>query len=184
MNEDEHFIEDATIGEKKQRYPWLRALMMVVLYGALMIFLWHFPTEGGRAFFQDLFRAFLYIGVGLVLVGITALFLLLFPFPAIPLPKSYADVQDNDYAYDDDDDFGGVYDAQSLMIPTIDRADIETRVWAILEALESDMDPSNFILFDPDTGIITVMNVDDGDDLFGEVRARLKRAGITTRAPR
>lgn len=180
---DERVIEEATLVDKEPRYPWLRALMMVVLYGALMIFLWNFPTAGGRAFFQDLFRAFLYIGVGLVLVGITALFLFLFPFPKIPLPKSFADVQDNDNAYDYTDDFGGAVDAQSLIIPTISRPGVEDQVWTLLEALEDEPDFADLVLFDSETGIIAVMD-DDGDNLMQEIRARLKRAGITARAPR
>ena len=79
---DERVIEEAPLAKQRARYPWSRALMMVVIYGALMIFLWHFPTSGGRTFFQGIFRAFLHIGAGLVLVGITALFLFFFPFPS------------------------------------------------------------------------------------------------------
>ena len=64
-------MEKSSTEQKTYRYPWARALMIVVLYGALLVFLWHFPTPGGRTFFQSLFKGFLYVIAGLALVAVT-----------------------------------------------------------------------------------------------------------------
>lgn len=159
--------------------------MIVVLYGALLVFLWHFPTPGGRAFFQTLFRGFLYVFAGLALVAVTVIFFLFFPLPPVP-EKQQDDLVDDAYAEDDDEFTGAVLSARSLMVPSFKSPQFESQVWETLYAFEQEYQPATDILADPNTGIIAV---DDDDEeeatyILDEIRARLKAAGIATRSPR
>jgi len=169
--------------QKIYRYPWARALMVVVLYGALLVFLWHFPTSGGRAFFQTLFKGFLYVIAGLGLVAVTAIFFLFFPLPPVP-EKQLGDLD----AYAEGDDYyaGAVLSARSLMVPAFKSPQFEEHVWETLYAFERDYQPELDILADPYTGIIAV-NDDDEEEaqyILNEIRSRLKAAGVAVRSPR
>jgi len=175
---------------EKQHYPWARVLMIVVLYGALLFFLWHFPSQGGRVFFQNLFKGFLYLLAGLALIGVTIL-----AFTFIPVPLSWA-IPRLDDAFDDEDEYeeyedvdGGVSDiftGRALMIPTLKSVEGETEVWDILRYLEEDFQPDCIISLDPDTGILMVSeeDPDEADFLINEIRARLRQAKISARTPR
>lgn len=175
--------------EKVYRYPWARALMIVVLYGALLVFLWHFPTPGGRAFFQALFKGFLYVFAGLALIGITVIFFLFFPIP--PVPEKLKHELLNDTAADEaggDDDWypGSVYTARALIAPTFKNPDVEPRVWDVLYAIEREDAFGCDIYADPDTGVIAISDDDDDEAAYvlNSIRSRLKAAGIATRSPR
>ncbi len=168
--------------EKTYHYPWARALMIVVLYGALLVFLWHFPTEGGRAFFQTLMRGFLYILAGLALLVVTFIFFLLFPLPPLREPADKEAHEDEDTYEEDYQAEGGVYSARTLLVPQFKNADadVEARVWNILYDLEADLNPNCIITADAQAGIITVTDDDEGEarDILRELRIRLKSAGI------
>lgn len=161
--------------------------MIVVLYGALLVFLWHFPTAGGRAFFQALFKGFLYILAGLALVGITVVFFMFFPVPPVP-DKMKNEALDDAFLDDDRDDFAGaVLPARSLMVPAFKSPEVEPRVWQTLYALERDYQLEGDILADASTGIIAVTEDDDEEEteyILNAIRSRLRAAGIAYRSPR
>ena len=160
--------------------------MLVVLYGALLVFLWHFPTPGGRAFFQTLFKGFLYVLAGLALVAVTVIFFLFFPLPPVP-GKLKDELGDDVYADDADNGYlGTVLSARSLLVPAFKSPQSEAQVWETLYAFERDYQPETDILADPYSGIIAV-NDDDEEEatyILNEIRSRLKTAGIAVRTPR
>ena len=171
---------------KAYRYPWARALMLVVLYGALLVFLWHFPTPGGRAFFQTLFKGFLYVIAGLALVAVTAIFVLFFPLPPVP-EKLKDDLADDAYIDEDGDEFvGDVLPARSLMAPAFKSPEVEPRIWEILFAFQNEYGGDFDILADAYTGIIAIVEEDEEEAAYvlDEIRSRLKAAGIAVRSPR
>lgn len=171
--------------EKTYRYPWARALMIVVLYGALLVFLWHFPTPGGRAFFQSIFRGFLYIFVGLALVAVTGVFFLFFPLPPGRV-RADKDVFDEEDTYEDDDAFGGVFAARSLLVPSFKNPAIEPRVWDILYDVQQELDVDFTVVADAQAGMIAVMDEieEETEYVLREIRSRLRSAGIAVRNPR
>jgi hypothetical protein len=176
-------MEKPSTEQKPYRYPWARALMIVVLYGALLVFLWHFPTSGGRAFFQTLFRGLLYVLAGLGLVGVTAIFFLFFPIPPAPLPRMVETYNEDE----DDDDFqAAVVPVRSLMVPAFKTAAAESRIWEILYTLNRDYEFDYDIMADSSTGVISVVDEDEEAATFilDEIRATLKAAGIAVRTPR
>ncbi len=172
---------------KSSHYPWARALMMVVLYGALLVFLWHFPTPGGRIFFQNLFRGFLYVLAGLALVIVTIVFLLFLP---LPLPKTLSDEgkgdEEEEESYETDDVMGEVFSARSLSVPSFKNVGVESKVWDILYDLQDDLEPKCLIVADPAAGIIAVTDDDDieAERILRALRLRLKNAGIAVRSLR
>ena len=176
-------------GQNVHRYPWLRALMMIVLYGALLFFLWNFPTPGGRAFFQNLLGGFLYLACGLALLGVTVVFLLLFPFPpflSLPVAGGLGAPPDDLFMEDEDEDEweGSLFLGRSLLIPTFKSRSEE--IWAILEELDDDLQPDCTLVADPEGGVIavTVENAEEARSVIREIRSRLKAAGIGVRSPR
>jgi hypothetical protein len=193
-NDYEDSVEEGE--EARMPYPWARALMIVVLYGALMIFLWLFPTPGGQAFFQRLFTGFLYIFAGLLLVGVTLLAILMFPFPRIPwLSSALDEMEDEVEAYDpaeeafvDDieDYWPGLLMANTVLVPTFRKPDGAITVWTVLEELEETLKLDTLILADPKSGVIAVTSSDAADaaDMMHELRERLEEQGIKSRLPR
>jgi hypothetical protein len=179
-------MEKSSTEQKTYRYPWARALMIVVLYGALLIFLWHFPTPGGRAFFQTLFKGFLYVLAGLALTVVTVIFFLFFPIP--PVPEKLKNGLDEDaYLDDDQDDFAGeVLPARALLVPAFKSPEVEPRVWETLYAFEREYQLEGDILADAYTGVIAVTEDDEEETeyILNEIRSRLKAAGIAFRGPR
>ncbi|MEJ5308628.1 MAG: hypothetical protein WHX52_02565 [Anaerolineae bacterium] len=179
-------MQKSSTEQKVYRYPWARALMIVVLYGAMLVFLWHFPTPGGRAFFQTLFRGFLYILAGLALIGVTIVFFLFFPIPPVP-EKMKKELLDEAPVDDDQDNFDGeVLPARALMVPAFKSPEVEPRVWETLYAFERDYQLEGDILADAYTGIIAVTEDDEEETeyILDEIRSRLKAAGIAFRNPR
>ncbi|HQE92722.1 MAG TPA: hypothetical protein PLH19_08230 [Anaerolineae bacterium] len=179
-------MEDTSSTEAKTyHYPWARALMVLVLYGALLVFLWHFPTPGGRAFFQTLFRGFLYVLAGLGLVAVTVIFFLFFPLPQQWNRKIEALNAGAEGDYEAEEGLGGVFTARSLLIPAFKSPDVESRVWDILYDLESELDPDCVIAADARSGIITITDDDEEetDYILREIRSRLKSADIAVRSP-
>jgi len=179
-------MEESSTEQKTYRYPWARALMIVVLYGALLVFLWHFPTPGGRAFFQSLFKGFLYIFAGLALIGVTVVFVLFFPIPPVPgkvknefMDDVYVDEAENEY-------FGGVFSMRALIAPTFKNPDVEPRVWEVLYSIERDGELGCEIFADADTGIIAVSGAHEEETEYSlsKIRSHLKAAGIAVRSPR
>lgn len=188
--------------QSKKRYPWLQALLVLALYGGLLALLWYFPIASVRPFFQTLLRGFGYFMAGLVLFLITLLFVILFPFSGVSetAPKSAgrneADDADDDDADDDDadddaaddDDSGewqSLFTGRSLMIPELMTPE-QSKVWDVLYAFESELDPECIISVDAGSGIVTVIEDDENDvtDLIQELQLRLSQAGITPRPPR
>jgi hypothetical protein len=178
-------MEKSSTETKVYRYPWARALMIVVLYGALLVFLWHFPTPGGRAFFQALFKGFLYVLAGLALIGVTVIFFLFFPIPPAP-EKQTGDLVGDAYDEDDDDFHSAVVPVRSLMVPAFKSPEVEPRVWEILYTLQRDYEFDYDILADPSTGIVAVVDEDEEEAAYilDGIRSNLKTAGIAVRNPR
>ena len=178
-------MEKSSTEQKAYRYPWARALMFVVLYGALLVFLWHFPTPGARAFFQTLFKGFLYVIAGLALVAVTAIFFLFFPLPPVS-EKRMGDLVDDVYDEDDNDFHSAVVPVRSLMVAAFKSAEVEPRIWEMLYRLQRDYEFDYDILADPSTGIIAVVDEDEeeAEYILDEIRSHLKAAGIAVRSPR
>lgn len=165
--------------EKPYRYPWERALLVVVLYGSLLIFLWYFPTEGGRAFFQILFRGVFYALAGVLLLAITFVFFLFFPLPPASEEKSeLTPVEEEDF-------WTGVVSAQAVMVPAFRKANVESQVWDVLHKIENNLEVTSLIVADPDSGIIAVVEEDSEETAFvlHEISERLRQMGITVRVP-
>ncbi|HOT90027.1 MAG TPA: hypothetical protein PLJ78_01590 [Anaerolineae bacterium] len=158
--------------------------MIIVLYGALLVFLWHFPTPGGRAFFQSLFRGFLYILAGLALVIVTFIFFLFFPLPPQRASADQNVDTEEDEDFDEEEGEGGIYSARTLLVPSFKNADVEARVWDILYDLEGELNPDCIIAADARSGIIMVTDDDEeeADYILHEIRTRLKKAGIAVRS--
>jgi hypothetical protein len=179
-------LEKPSTEQKAYRYPWARALMIIVLYGALLVFLWHFPTPGGRAFFQALFKGILYVLAGLALVAVTVVFFLFFPLPFVP--EKLKDELGDDASLDDvQGDFAGaVLPARSLMVPAFKSPEVEPRIWETLYAFEREYQLESDILADAYTGVIAVTEDDEeeAEYILDEIRSRLKAAGIAVRNPR
>jgi hypothetical protein len=175
--------------EGEYHYPWLRTVMLIVVYGALMVFLWHFPSEGGRTFFRTLFRGLLYVLAGVGVVGVT-LVLLLFVLPSLPVPPEEEDEDWNDEEDWDDEDYEdeGVYistviPARSLYVSAFKKRETEPQVWNVLYELEDELEC--IILADAFSGIIAVTEVGGAaaNDNIRMIRERLKRAGFSVRNP-
>ncbi|MFP4394723.1 MAG: hypothetical protein ACLFTI_05600 [Anaerolineales bacterium] len=191
------------ISERQERrgYPWAKALMVVVLYGALLFFLWHFPIPAAATFFRNLMRGFLYIFAGLALVLITILAFLFFPFP--PLPEAWMEGMEDDmgeWDEDDDEDEDEEWD-EGVLIPDMDitsmlarsiklsnyrLTDHENIVWEILDEVMITSDAMAFVAFDPMPGVITVTDLDpdETNELLAEIRERLTDEGFKVRTPR
>jgi hypothetical protein len=177
-------LDQKSEAQAPYRYPWARALMILVLYGALLVFLWHFPTPGIRSFFRNLLGGVLYLLAGVGLLIVTFIFVMLFPLPPLPLPADNADVE-----WEDEDGvaLGGVYPARSLLVPDFKLPEVEPEVWDILYEIEDEMQPASVISADAYTGIISVAEGSEGpaaNALLNEIRSRLRRAGISVRVPR
>jgi hypothetical protein len=170
---------------KTYHYPWARALMIVVLYGALLVFLWHFPTPGGRAFFQSLFRGFFYLLAGLALLAVTAIFFLFFPLPPQRSKKTDEFAAGDEDVYEGEEGLGGVFTARSLLVPAFKNPEVESRVWDILYELEGELNLDCVIAADARSGIITITDDDEAetDYVLREIRSRMKSAGIAVRNP-
>lgn len=184
MNEPDNSEKTIPSDLEPYRYPWARSLMLLVVYGALMVFLWHFPTAGGRAFFRDLFRGLLTVAAGVAVVGVTALvFLFILPAPAIPPDDDtfYDDEESLDY---DSQDFGHILTARAIMVSALKKRETEPLVWEVLSEMEEVLDC--VILGDAYTGIVAVSEDRAETDTYNvqQIIARLKAAGIAVRRPR
>ena len=193
------------------RYPWLRNLFFVVLYAAILIFLWHFPTEGGRQFFQNLLWGIVYILAGLAVVGGAVLvFMLILPaFPEEEEDEEYDeyDEYDEDEEYDDEDAYFPLIDREdfrellesitademrlvegrSLAVPALQDPQRAEMVLDILRDMVDEADDPGTLVVDRLTGVIMVEGEDDKQAaarLLRDVRTRLRREGIKVRQPR
>ena len=94
-------------------YPWARNLFLVVLYVGILVFLWHFPLEGTRAFFRELMGGFLYLFAGLILLGVTALLI----FSLLPAAPAEADAGFDFEALEDEEAFA--LEGLTLGVPAV-----------------------------------------------------------------
>ena len=171
---------------ENEHYPWARALMMIVLYGALLIFLWHFPTEGGRVFFQTLFNGFLYGIAALVLIAITLAVLLLFPVP----PFLSVELESVEEPLEEDaDDASGFYQTifpgRVVLVSALKDAVREAEVWSVLYEIKDELEPGGSIIVDVQGGAIGVLDgeANEADLLINEIQKRLRKAKISVCAP-
>jgi len=172
---------------ENERYPWARALMIIVLYGALLIFLWHFPTEGGQEFFQKLFVGFVYGLVALLLLVITLVGLLLFPVP----PFLKIEVEDVDEMLEEEEAtapefFQTIFPGRAVLVPALKNAEQEAEIWSMLYEIEDEFEPASSVVVDVQSGIIGVLEEEPGeaDFLIAEIRKRLRAVKISVRSPR
>ncbi|NBD35449.1 MAG: hypothetical protein GVY30_05570 [Chloroflexi bacterium] len=190
------------IPEEQERhgYPWAKALMIIVLYGALLVFLWHFPIPAVETFFRNVMRGFLYIFAGLGLVLITILAFLFFPFP--PLPEAWMEGMEDGMGEWDGDEYDEYEEwdeefpipdvdvssllARSLKLSNYRLADHESIIWEILDEVMITSDAMAFVAFDPMPGVITVTDLDpdETNELLAKIRERLKDEGFKVRTPR
>ncbi len=160
--------------EDRYRYPWLRNLFFVVLYVALLIFLWHFPLEGPQLFLRTLMRGFLYLLAGLVILGVTALVVL-----AI-LPPVEEDLVSNS-------EFDPFLDGEMLMlsgcalgVPRLKDSAKTEDVWQALESFQAQTEEPSTLMIDDQNGVL-MLAADEpwlADDLLHELSRHLKDAGI------
>jgi len=172
--------------EETYRYPWARSLFLVVLYVAFLIFLWHFPLEGPREFFQTLLQGFLYIlvGLGLTLISLT---LLMFVLP--PPPLGAEDMPDEDMFLDDVPEDEWVHlltHGRALFAPGLRQTERTQAVWDVLDEIISEIDPICCITLDSESEIIAITGEDSEEAqlLFEEIRRRLRGIGLKPRKPR
>jgi hypothetical protein len=166
--------------EDRYRYPWLRNLFFVVLYVALLIFLWHFPLEGPQIFLRNLMRGFLYLLAGLVVLGATALVVL-----AI-LPPAEEELVSNS-------DFEPFMDGEMLMlsgyalgVPVLTDSARAEDVWLALERFQAQTEEPSTLIIDERTGVL-MLAADEpwlADDLLHELSRHLKDAGIKVKRVR
>ena len=184
MTEHNESQQPYTSGEEVYHYPWLRTVMIIVVYGALMVFLWHFPSTGGRTFFRTLFRGLLYVFAGVGVVGVTLL-LLLFVLPSVSLPpEEDGDDEDEDYVDAEDIFIETVFPARAIVVPAFRNPETEPRVWETLYELEEEL--GGVILADAYSGVVAVTEGGADDETYNirVIRERLRRAGIASRKPR
>ena len=197
--------EDFEQGNEAQHYPWLRNLFFVVLYVAILIFLWHFPTEGGRQFFQNLLRGIVYILAGLAVVGSAVLvFMLILPvFPGMEEDEE----EDDEYEeYDEDEDFPLIdredfrellesltademrlVEGRSVAVPALLHPEHAEEIWDILSDVIDTADEPCALIVDERAGIITIDGKEDEQvttRLARDIRNRLREGGMSVRKPR
>ena len=199
--------EDFEQGNEIQHYPWLRNLFFVVLYAAIVIFLWHFPTEGGRQFFQNLLRGIVYILAGLAVVGV-ALLLFMFILPVFPgMEEDEEEEDDDEYEeYDEDEGFPLIdqedflellesltadelrlVEGRSVAVPALQDPQRAEMVLDILHDMVDETDDQGTLIADRHTGVIMVEGKGDEQAaarLLRDVRTHLRREGIKVRQPR
>ncbi len=161
--------------EDTYRYPWLRNLFLLVLYVALLIFLWHFPLEGARLFFRVLMRGFLYLIAGLILAGGSVLLFLLF---APPLSE-YENMEDEDIdAFLDE---GMVLlPGHSLGIPQLRNPAQAQVVWEVLSEFENSTSEESVLIVDEQAGIV-ILSAEiawEADELLHQLSRHLVDAGF------
>ena len=171
--------------EETYRYPWARSLFLVVLYVAFLIFLWHFPLEGPRAFFQTLLQGFLYILVGL---GLTLLSLILLMFILPPPPMSAEDMSDENAFLDDELEDEWVHlltYGRALFVPGLSQPQKTQEAWHVLDEIIREIDPVCCITLDNKSEIIAITgeDVEEAQMIFDEIRHRLHEIGLKPRKP-
>ncbi len=169
--------------QSKRRYPFLRALLVLIAYGGFLALLWFFPVASVRPFFQTLLRGFGYFLAGCVLFLITLLvFILSLPSgeSGAATPKMTSQSDDEDDV--DDEEWSSLSTGRSLLIPALTTGDKE-KVWDVLYALEDDIDPTCAISVDERAGIVTVSEEDKREAAYvvQELRDRLGQAGISVK---
>jgi hypothetical protein len=156
------------------RYPWIRNLFFVVLYVALLIFLWHFPAPAVRAFMRNLLQGLLYLLAGLALVGISVLlFIEILPRLELQtgLVESLEDLPD-----------GTLFEGRSFKIPALKNPKNHRRIWETLTDLKASSDQTWTAVVDEDTGVLTVVLYEDTDiqQVLRSVKEGLQQAGFRT----
>ena len=171
---------------ENEHYPWARALMIIVLYGALLIFLWYFPTEGGREFFQKLFNGFLYGLAALVLIAVTVVVFLSFPIPSflrIEVETLEEPLEEDEDATVAPEFFRTVFPGRVVMVPALREPEREAEVWSVLYEVKDEFEPVSSVLVDAKSGIIGVLDEEPGEAgfLMAEIQQRLVAADIAVR---
>jgi hypothetical protein len=164
----------------RKPYPWARALLVIVLYISLLLFLWHFPTNGVRLFFRNLIAGFGYVVAGLALIGLTV-----GVFFLIPPPLIVRGVGEEEAAPTEDVEVGCVRLGRVLMVPAIRQGDRMLEIWDLLDNLLADLDSKGTFVIDQKVGAVTVVGDDDEDveTLLDEAYARLQEEGFRARFP-
>lgn len=172
-------MEEETV--EPYRYPWARSLFLVVLYAAFLVFLWFFPVQNLRSFFQRLLIGFVYAGAALVVVIIT-----FFTFTAV-LPPIPAPEEDADEVWDGAEAGPDVLSGYAMAVPALMDPYKAERVWQIIDEIALDTTTFATITVDERTGIITVTDEvfeQDVEHLVHDIRARLREAHLSVRKPR
>ncbi|MGC9348358.1 MAG: hypothetical protein ACP5JG_09500 [Anaerolineae bacterium] len=164
----------------RKPYPWARALLIVVLYVSLLLFLWHFPTAAVRTFFRNLIEGFAYVIAGIALIGLTvgAFFL-------IPPPFVARGVDEQEDASADDATVGCVRFGRVLMVPALRDGEHTPEILDLLDDLLLELDSTGTFVIDEKAGAVTVFGEDEADTeaLLDEAHTRLQEEGVRARLP-
>ncbi|MGC9399625.1 MAG: hypothetical protein ACP5HM_10880 [Anaerolineae bacterium] len=168
------------------RYPWLRNLFLLVVYVALIIFLWNFPGEGVKVFFRNLLGGILYLLAGLVLVGLTLL-LLIALLPAVP--KSWVPEEEDDEEPVHEmlpEENVIVLTGRTLGVPKLRDPQYVRAVWDILAEVEASIDGECLVVVDDRVGTLSVSaeNPRVLDDFVRDLSGRLQKEGLYVRRVR
>jgi hypothetical protein len=164
------------------RYPWARSLFLVVLYAALIVFLWFFPLPALQSFFQRLLMGFLYAGAALVIVIITFVTFTAV-LPPISMPEDTVDE-----VWEEDNGAGpDVLSGYAIAVPALMDPGKAEVVWQIIDEVAMDTTTFATITVDEGTGIISVTDEvfeSNVGDLVHDIRMRLRDARLNVRKPR
>ncbi len=177
--------------ETTYRYPWARSLFLIVVYVALLLFLWYLPWEGPRLFFQKLMMGFVYGLAALLLIGVTLL-VILFIAPPVPQHLLEDELERFDEAEWEDWEEGAGYvevlGAHAIAVPALLDPVRSELVWEVLDTLAlRSVEAIATISVDEETGIIAVTEEDDKERsarLLKDIKRALESANLRVRKPK
>jgi hypothetical protein len=164
----------------RKPYPWARALLILVLYVSLLLFLWHFPIPAVRTFFRNLVEGFAYVIAGVALIGLTvgAFFL-------IPPPFVARGVDEQEEASTEDAAARCARFGRVLMVPALTDVRQRPEILDLLGDLVFELDSTGAFVVDEKAGAVTVVGDtnEDIETLLDEAQTRLLEAGLRARLP-
>ncbi len=163
-------------------YPWMRSILLLLLYGAAMVFLWNFPEAGGREFFRTLMHGFVYVLAGLVILGITVLLI------AALVPSQD---KKKDEEKEEKDSQAAAYQGKRrgkaavsagrvLTVPALLDPSQADQVWEIVESEAEEQRTGCPVTVDESSGTIAIAETNELEArlLLRGIRERMRQAGL------
>lgn len=165
--------------QAQRSYPWARALLVLVLYISLILFLWHFPVQSIRHVFRNLLTGLGYILLGFVFVSLTFVALLLIPSPAAARRSAETKTE-----IDDPEPVSGfVLPGRVLVVPELRDADCSSAILDLLHNMLDDLNMKYTFVADTQRGMLTIIgeSPEDAAALLDKVATRLQAADVQVR---